>query len=379
MISVPAIQLHQFGVSFYQAVLGVKDVEKLVRFEVLSYSGDAGRMHGKRPTKTTRAGKINWDVLEQRIAQSEEAYQRPVIHKKIAELIDYYVQCADAANLPAVPGAVLLVADRRLNFVPISVHRILGVLQLPPEEGALRALDGQHRLLAMHQLATQRSIEEVQIPAVIFDRLTPDQVVELFVTINAKHTRLNPSHLISLSGRRLYPDSTLALSHDIIRTLNGDPSSPLHNEIKLFGVGRGRVAQAPLAEELKGVFTALEAFGGRGAEEFRANASRFFLAYFKQIARVFTHAWHGRRYSIKTAMALRAFLRVVPDVIAAVKQSGGDPYDGRAIGEVIAPWGEYIGDARFETDGEWRQKLAGGTHGTVGILARELRAALKTG
>ena len=103
------------------------------------------------------------------------------------------------------------------------------------------------------------------------------------------------------------------------------------------------------------------------------------MAYFKQIARVFSHAWQGRRYSIKTAMALRAFLRVVPDVIAAVKQAGGDPYEGRAIGEVIAPWAEYIGDARFETDGEWRQKLAGGTHGTVGILARELRGALKTG
>ncbi len=376
MISVPAMQLHQFGVSFYQAILGVRDVQKLVRFEVLSYTSD-GRTHGKKPTKTGRAGQINWDVLEQRIAQSEEAYQRPVIKKKIAELMDYYVQCSDAANLPAIPGAVLLVADRRLSFVPISAHRVLGILQLPPDEGALRALDGQHRLLAMHELASQRSVEDVQIPAVIFDRLTPDQVVELFVTINAKHTRLNPSHLISLSGRRLYPDPLVAVSHDIIRTLNNDSNSPLYGEIKLFGVGRGRVAQAPLAEELKGVFTALDAFGGRGSDAFREQASRFFLNYFKQIARVFPRAWSGRRYSIKTAMALRAFLRVVPDVITAVKHAGGDPFDARAIGSAIDGWSEYIGDARFETDGEWRQKQAGGTHGTVGVLARELRSALK--
>src|SRR5206468_6335381 len=104
-----------------------------------------------------------------------------------------------------------------------------------------------------------------------------DQVVELFVTINAKHTKLNPSHLISLSGRRLYPDTLLAASHDIIRTLNEDSNSPLHGEIKLFGVGHGRVAQAPLAEELKGVFNALEAFGGKQAEEFRAHSTSFFL------------------------------------------------------------------------------------------------------
>lgn len=377
MISVPAMRLQQFGMPFYQAVLGVRDVHKLVRFEVLSYTGD-GRTHGKPPAKAGKGAKINWQVLEQRIAQSEEAYQRPVIGKKIAELIDYYVQCSDTGNLPAVPGAVLLVADRRLDFVPVSSHRVLGVLQLPPEEGALRALDGQHRLLAMHQLALQQPIDDVQIPAVIFDRLAADQVVELFVTINAKHTRLNPSHLISLSGRRLYPDQLLAVSHDIIRALSEDAHSPLRGEIKLFGVGRGRVAQAPLAEELKGVFTAMEALGGRQAEEFRGHATKFFLGYFRQIEKVFPKAWLGKRYSIKTAMALRAFLRVVPDVIGAVRRGGGDPLDGRAIGQAIAPWGDYISDARFETDGEWRQKLAGGTHGTVGVLARELRSAIQT-
>jgi DGQHR domain-containing protein len=377
MITVPAMRLHQFGVYFYQAILGVRDVQKLVRFEVLSYSGD-GRTSGKRPVKPGRAGKINWDVLEHKITHSAEAYQRPVIQKKIAELMDYYMQCSEAGNLPAIPGAVLLVSDRRLDFVPISSHRILGVLQLPPEEGALRALDGQHRLLALHQLAEQHPGEDVQVPAVIFDRLAPDQVVELFVTINAKHTKLNPSHLISLSGRRLYPDSSLAVSHDIIRILNEDSSSPLHGEIKLFGVGHGRVAQAPLAEELKGVLSALDAFGGKAAEDFREHATRFFLNYFKQIAKVFPKAWHGKRYSIKTAMALRAFLRVVPDVLGAVRKAGGDPLEASAIAGVIDLWGEYINDARFETDGEWRQKLAGGTRGTVDVLARELRSALRT-
>ncbi|MBI1817084.1 MAG: DGQHR domain-containing protein [Deltaproteobacteria bacterium] len=377
MITVPAMRLHQFGVEFYQAILGVSDVQKLVRFEVLSYTGD-GRTAGKRPVKAGRAGKINWDVLESKIAHSEEAYQRPLIQKKIAELMDYYVQCSESGSLPAVPGAVLLTSERRLEFVPVSSHRILGVLQLPPESGSLRALDGQHRLLAIHQLAEQRPLENVQVPAIIFDRLTPDQVVELFVTINAKHTKLNPSHLISLSGRRLYPDKALAASHDIIRVLSENKDSPLHGDIKLFGVGHGRVAQAPLADELKGVFTALDAFGGRQAEVFHENAPRFFLTYFKQIARVFNKAWSSKRYSIKTATALRAFLRLVPDVLSTIRHNGGDPYEAASIHDAIAPWHEYVGDARFETEGEWRMKQAGGTRGTVDVLARELRSALRT-
>jgi DGQHR domain-containing protein len=377
MISVPAIRLHQFGVFLYQAILGARDVDRLVRFEVLSYGPDAD---GGRPASRgkKRTPRVNWELLEKRIAASAEAYQRPVIRKKIAELVDYYTQCSETGSLPAIPGAVLLVADRRLEFTPTSSHRVLGVLQIPAEEGVLRALDGQHRLLALHQVIAAGQAEDVQVPAVVFDRLTPDQVVELFVTINAKHTKLNPSHLISLAGRRLYPDKQLAVSHDIIRSLNENADSPLRGEIKLFGVGRGRVAQAPLAEELKSIFTALEALGGRQADRFRDTAQRFFLNYFKQIARVFPKAWVGRKYSIKTAMALRAFLRVVPDVLRAAREAGGEPTDAHAIGQVIRPWGDLVGDSRFETEGEWRQKLAGGTRGTVELLARELRAALRS-
>jgi DGQHR domain-containing protein len=376
MITVPAMRLHQFGVVLYQAMLGARDVDKLVRFEVLSYGAGEASTGGKGKGKQ-RAARINWELLEQRIATSAEAYQRPVIRKKIGELVEYYGQCAETGTLPAIPGAVLLVADRRLDFTPTSTHRVLGVLQIPEEQGVLRALDGQHRLLALHQVLADGGAENVQVPAVVFDRLAPDQVVELFVTINAKHTRLNPSHLISLSGRRLYPDAGLAASHDVIRALNERADSPLHGEIKLFGVGRGRVAQAPLAEELRTIFTGLAALGGRHTERFREDAPRFFLNYFKQIAQVFPRAWAGRKYSIKTAMALRAFLRLVPDVLRAVRDAGDDVLDGHAIGRAIAPWGELVGDARFETEGDWREKLAGGTRGTVEMLVRELRGALR--
>ncbi len=70
--------------------------------------------------------------------------------------------------------------------------------------GILRCLDGQHRLLAL-SAQTEKDLE-IDVPAVLFDSLDPRQTVELFVTINAKHTKLNPSHLISLAGRRLYAD-----------------------------------------------------------------------------------------------------------------------------------------------------------------------------
>jgi hypothetical protein len=44
---------------------------------------------------------------------------------------------------------------------------------------------------------------------------------------------------------------------------------------------------------------------------------------------------------------------------------------------VLARWSQHVGDARFETEGEWRAKQAGGTRGTVELLVRDLRNALR--
>ena len=369
MISVAALRMQQFGVQFYQASLTAKDIDKLVRFEVLSY-GEQGQTQGVRGQ--ARQSKVRWDLLERRIAASEKAYQRQIIRKKIDELVAYYEQCRQARDLPSIPGAVIISCDEPLKFEPTSADPSLGILKVPEREGILRAIDGQHRLLALHAGIDHFGDEPFTVPAVIFDRLPEDHVVQMFVTINAKHTRLNASHLVSLSGRQLYRDDALAAAHDVVRALNDREDSPLQGEIKLLGVGRGRVAQAPLAQELKRLF-ASDAFGGpRKSADFREDSKRFFVNYFKQVSVVFGAAWAGRKYSIKSATALRAFVRVAPDVVRRLDQEHADRSDFRAIGRVIAPWGRRIGNLRFESEGVWKRA---GT--TVESLARELKLALE--
>jgi DGQHR domain-containing protein len=371
MINVAAIRMQQFGVQFYQASLTAGDIDKLVRFEVLSY-GDSGQppVRGGKQRLDAPISKVNWDLLERRIASSEKAYQRQIIRRKIDELVQYYEQCRQARDLPSIPGAVIISCDERLTFQPASADSRVGILKVPEREGILRAIDGQHRLLALHADIDRFQGEDFSVPAIIFDRLPEDHVVQMFVTINAKHTRLNASHLVSLSGRQLYRDENLATAHDVVRALNDREDSPLYDEIKLLGVGRGRVAQAPLAQELKKLF-ASDAFGRR-SDDFHEEAKKFFVNYFKQVALVFGGAWNGRKYAIKSASALRAFVRVAPDVIRRLDQEHADRTDFRAIGRVIAPWGRRIGDLRFETEGVWKRA---GT--TVDSLVKELRLALQ--
>ena len=368
MISVAALRMQQFGVQFYQASLSAKDIDKLVRFEVLNYGEpDKPGVRG-----AARQSKVRWDLLERRIASSEKAYQRQIIRKKIDELVSYFEQCRQARDLPSIAGAVIISCDEPLKFEAVSGEPSLGILKIPEREGILRAIDGQHRLLALHNDIERFGHDVFHVPAVIFDRLPEDHIVQMFVTINAKHTRLNASHLVSLSGRQLYRDENLAAAHDVVRALNDREDSPLYGEIKMLGVGHGRVAQAPLAQELKRLF-ASDAFGtGRRGDDFREEARKFFVNYFRQISQVFGAAWNGRKYSIRSAAALRAFIRVAPEIVHALDQQRADRTDFRAIGRIIAPWGRRIGDLRFETAGAWKR-----SNSTVDQVAKELKLALQ--
>src|SRR3954453_15407590 len=308
MINVAAIRMQQFGVQFYQASLTASDIDKLVRFEVLNY-GDSGQgVRGSKSKEAASSSKVNWDLLERRNASSEKAYQRHIIRKKIDELVQYYEQCRQARDLPSIPGAVIISCDEKLSFQASGDDPRVGILKVPEREGILRAIDGQHRLLALHADIDRFQGEDFSVPAIIFDRLPEDHVVQMFVTINAKHTRLNASHLVSLSGRQLYRDEALATAHDVVRALNDREDSPLYDEIKLLGVGRGRVAQAPLAQEFKRLFANEEALGGaQKAADFREDSKKFFVNYLRQVASLFESVWNGRKYSIRSATALRAF------------------------------------------------------------------------
>src|SRR6185295_1722265 len=136
MINVAAIRMQQFGVQFYQASLTASDIDKLVRFEVLNY-GESGQPAVRGGTKKAPS-KVNWDLLERRIASNEKAYQRQIIRRKIDELVQYYEQCRQARDLPSIPGAVIISCDEKLSFQASGDDPRVGILKVPEREGILR-------------------------------------------------------------------------------------------------------------------------------------------------------------------------------------------------------------------------------------------------
>lgn len=387
MLTVPALKVQQFAQEFFLLNLAATDVERLVRFEVLGDSAVHGRAPRKRTSRRGRGAKtspVNWSEIEHKVETSEKAYQRPILRKKVDDLAQYYLQCRDDGAVPAIAGAVLLTTDEAVEFAPQDGNPFVGIVRLSSDEGTLRVLDGQHRLLALAALLGSADLPEegrgaarlLQVPAILFAGLPAPSIVEMFVTINSKHTRLNPSLLFSLKGRQLYADPLDARIHDTVRKLNEAQSSPLRGQIKMLGVGPGRVAQAGLAQEIRRTLEALEAAPGAAGwtGELVEHLDRFYLVYFKEVARVFADAWGGKKHSILSLIALRAFIQASEHVAPAVWRAGGDPRV--AVRVLLAPWAERIGSSRFETAGAWRDRAAGGGKETTRALARELVAAM---
>ena len=92
---------------------------------------------------------MNWDLLERRIASSEKAYQRQIIRRKIDELVQYYEQCRQAA-IAVNPRRGDHQLRRNSPSLPSDGDGRDGSAQGAEREGILRAIDGQHRLLALH-------------------------------------------------------------------------------------------------------------------------------------------------------------------------------------------------------------------------------------
>ena len=380
MFVLPALKVQQFSQTLYLLNLAAADVERLVRFEVL---GEAAT-EGKRKPQRKKGSLVNWSDLEERVQASDEAYQRPILKKKIEELTAYVLDVRESGQLPPLPGAVLLTTDEPVTFRAEGPNPFVGLLQMEEEEGALRVLDGQHRLLAVSALlespdvdaTTAASLRDLQIPAVLFAGLPPDAIVEMFVTINSKHTRLNPSLLLSLSGQQLFADPRNVLVHDIVKLLNEDERSALRGEIKMLGIGPGRVAQAGLAQELRRVLDDIrrDAGGAAWVDEVEHHAPRLYSFYFQEVAKSFPEAWGQKGYSTHSLIALRAFIQASREVLRRALQRGGDPRV--TISALLTPWKTQIGSARFETAGLWRERAAGGGKETTRLLARELIGAL---
>src|SRR5262245_66673589 len=81
MVSVAAHRIKQYGVEFYQASFSAREIDQLVKFEVLGY----GTLPEDKSKKRVARTPVNWELLESRIGENSDAHPRPVIRRQLEE------------------------------------------------------------------------------------------------------------------------------------------------------------------------------------------------------------------------------------------------------------------------------------------------------
>ena len=374
MINVAAIRMQQFGVQFYQASLTASDIDKLVRFEVLNYGDNAqpprARRQGASPARRAVEGELGSARAAHRVErEGVSAPDHPPQDRRARAVL----RAVPAGARPAVDSRRRHHQLRREAVVPGRRRRCA---RRHPEGAGARRHPARDRRPAPAARAARRHR-----------------------SLRGRGLQRAGDHLRPAARRSRRPDvrHDQREAHAAERVAPGQPVGPAAVPRRGAGDGARRRARAERPRGLAALRR--DQAARRRPRPRRAGAAR---AGAEEAVRRRTRSRRGaratctkrRRSSSSTtssrsrwssaapgtaastasesASALRAFIRVAPDVIRRLDQEHADRTDFRAIGRVIAPWGRRIGDLRFETEGAWKR---GGT--TVDSLAKELRLALQ--
>ncbi|MBI4471902.1 MAG: DGQHR domain-containing protein [Acidobacteria bacterium] len=361
-----ATRIRQKDGTFYFVSFKARDILKRVRFTSRFY------FEGE----TIEADADVEDPIARFIGsveRSEKAFQRMLSRRKVRDIVNFY---ESAETQPAIPGSVLLFSEDVLNFKPLGHYESIGNLE-DPKSGFL-IIDGQHRLAGLHFFGEKNPslVDNIEVPAVIFDGKTADFAAEMFVIINSTQTRINKSHLVDLLDRISFYDDKTRLAAVVVRKLYEEASSPLQYKINRLG-GRSRqekwILQAELFNELKKLIEGHEKFF---MKELRAKPDRAFelvADFLKAVRTVMDRPWgNNDRYKLTTSVSLKAIIRVLSDLLdrrEIVDRYYENP-GPRVFEKLISGWAELRDE--FRNEGFYERFPAKGQLERVRVIEQRL-------
>jgi DNA sulfur modification protein DndB len=168
------------------------------------------------------------------------------------------------------------------------------VLNLPLIEQAAQILDGQHRIEGIKAaLKENPSLGEIEIPVLLFKKLSTEQCADIFLSINTKQQPVPKSLIYDLySVTFKNSDFALQRSSDLARELNNDSDSPYNGWIKFPGNGRqrGGIQLSSIINALKSLVKKDGFFEGVELESFD-HQYNVLKNYFTVLAEQYGNTW----------------------------------------------------------------------------------------
>lgn len=254
-------------------------------------------------------------MVEARNENPIDGFQRLLDKKRAREIADYI-----DAGFGTVPSAIILSAQTRAH---LHFDRAAGVLSFRKDPRSFLIIDGQHRVFGFN-LAKK----SVNVPVVIYNRLTRSQECQLFMDINTKQRPVPPELLLDI--RRLSESETAAeaLLHDVFDLFHAREDSALAGLLSPHERRKGKVTRVTFNAALKAIDGA---FVDAKAQDVYAVLDAYLAAC---VAGLRTHE---AQENIANAALFKALVLLFPNVAERVADRCGGAYTVKNFEDVLLP------------------------------------------
>jgi DGQHR domain-containing protein len=255
-------------------------------------------------------------VVETRVDNPIDGFQR-LLDTRRAKSIARYID----AGFGTVPGAVVLSAQSRAH---LQYDRESGALTFRKDPRAFLIIDGQHRIYGFKLAKTS-----VNVPVVIYNKLTRAQECRLFMDINTKQ-RPVPNELL-LDIRRLSESESAdeALLHNVFDLFLSRQDSALAGFLSPAERKKGMISRVTFNAGLRSIKSA---FAGAPAEEVYAVLNAYLRACRHGLG------LHDLDANIANPVLFKAMMLLFTNVAERVADRHGGKYTVRNFEDVLIPF-----------------------------------------
>ena len=332
--------------------------------------------------------------------ESNDDYQRMLNEGHVREIVNYISNSIKgiryAHELEIFPTSMLIAFNYEFgqnygNQLEAYNDGIVNI-ELPNNEDHCYVVDGQHRLMAMikcHEKATSSEkalLEDYKFNCTILLNYDLWEQAKVFADVNFKQKKVNKSLYYDIYGS-LPPESdsdywqnAIFIAHSLVECLNKDNDSPLYNDIKMLGTGKGVISQAFLVEAIlrhiqspRGIWYINSNYP---VSDSQLNCMKLEIFKFLRIVKKnFNSIWENENYIIRKTTGLGALLRLMGLLHNEIKLKEHIDFDEEfftnAYTEYIEPYISKLAkeaDDIFNKDGKFGS--TGGQGNEVGLYKK---------
>ncbi len=258
-----------------------------------------------------------------------EGFQRRLDKKRAQEIADYI-----DSGLGTIPSAVILSAQSAAEFELTGRSK---TVRFSVNEKSFFVLDGQHRIYGYSLAKTP-----LRVPVVIYDKLTKDQEVRLFIDINTKQRPVSNELLLDIKRLAMYESNDERLLGQLFDEFNVSPESVLSGWLSPSERQKGKISRVTFNAAIR---PALDRFSHKEIHSVFPTLNGYVAAVRQHLSDKKIGA------ALSHPTVFRAIFDMFPRVARIVIDRKGDQFDQSDFFEALEPVFRNARKSTFEAPG----------------------------